>query len=78
MDELSFQLNLSLSLLQGIALNHESSKEFLGRKCSLEARLLVSLFAPCGNLTAFTDSTRPPFGVEVSSSTTRVSTRGSC
>ena len=43
MDELSSQLNLSLSLLQGIALNHESSKEFLGRKCSLEANLFVLL-----------------------------------
>ena len=70
MDELSSQLNLSLSLLQGIALNHESSKEFLGRKCSLEASLLVGLFFMPVNLMSFTDSTRPSFGVKVSPNTT--------
>ncbi|KAF8806225.1 CDC14-domain-containing protein [Phlegmacium glaucopus] len=38
-EELAAQLALSLSLIQGVALNHESSKIYLGRKCSLEILL---------------------------------------
>ena len=35
---LSSQLSLSLSLIQGVALNHLASKDFLGRKYALEVR----------------------------------------
>jgi len=37
-EELSSQLALSLSLIQGTVLNHEPSKRYLGRRCSLEVR----------------------------------------
>lgn len=36
--ELSSQISLSLSIMQGIVLNHTSSKQFLGRKYGLEVR----------------------------------------
>jgi hypothetical protein len=39
-EELATQLALSLSLIQGVALNHESSKVYLGRKCSLEVHII--------------------------------------
>jgi hypothetical protein len=35
-EELAAQLALSLSLIQGIVLNHEASKVYLGRKPALE------------------------------------------
>jgi hypothetical protein len=41
MEELASQLNLSLSLIQGIVLNHGPSKEHLGRKCSLEVNPIL-------------------------------------
>ena len=37
-EELASQLSLSLSLIQGTVLNHEPSKLYLGRRCSLEVR----------------------------------------
>lgn len=37
-EELASQLALSLSLIQGTVLNHEPSKLYLGRRCSLEVR----------------------------------------
>lgn len=40
-EELATQLALSLSLIQGVALNHESSKIYLGRKCSLEVNIII-------------------------------------
>lgn len=40
-EELATQLALSLSLIQGVALNHESSKLYLGRKCSLEVSIIL-------------------------------------
>jgi hypothetical protein len=36
--KLSSQLCVSLSLIQGVALNHNASKDFLGRKYALEVR----------------------------------------
>ncbi|KAF9534624.1 cell division control protein 14, SIN component-domain-containing protein [Crepidotus variabilis] len=50
MDQLMSQLNLSLSLIQGVVLNHESSKRYLGRRPSLEILLdllLASRHVPC-------------------------------
>lgn len=41
--KLSSQLSLSLSLIQGAALNHVVSKNFLGRKYALEVRALHGL-----------------------------------
>ncbi|KAJ3504652.1 hypothetical protein NLJ89_g7825 [Agrocybe chaxingu] len=38
-DELAAQFSLSLSLLQGIALNHEPSKRYLGRRRAVEVLL---------------------------------------
>ena len=49
-NELTRQILLSLSILQGVALSHPPSKAFMGRKCSLEASIpigLVSVTDPC-------------------------------
>lgn len=40
-DELVAQLSLSLSLIQGVVLNHEASKHYLGRRSALEVRHFI-------------------------------------
>ncbi|KAF8165725.1 cell division control protein 14, SIN component-domain-containing protein [Crassisporium funariophilum] len=48
-EELAAQLALSLSLVQGVALNHDPSKIDLGRKCALE--ILLDLLLASRHLT---------------------------
>jgi hypothetical protein len=47
---LSTQLSLSLSVIQGVVLNHSLSKRYLGRKYALEV-ILVGVLVACGLLT---------------------------
>ncbi|KAG6820684.1 hypothetical protein H0H93_013202 [Arthromyces matolae] len=52
--KLSSQLSLSLSLIQGVCLNHDASKLFLGRKYALE--VLVDLLLASRHLSTFASS----------------------